>query len=609
VALDESAAHIKVDPSLSTQRAPLRESRGMQRAPVATRLIVELWPEADIEAAQRSLADFGKVERVSPNTRKIELVVPNIANIGAIAKLKSVKYVAPSYGVKSQNTHVAKNMGVEVAAAAPQSLTGRNVKVGIWDEGHVAQGHPSFKSRLSVMLDRERVARHDMDHATHVAGTIAGSGEYVLAAPAIASEARGAGERPVAQESSVPAGPEARNLKPRTMTAALPALSAEPQNKLEARYPGMAPAAQLLSFDFADAAEELISLLDAKPDALDLMNNSWGLDLNLTSCSVLATYNALSARDFDSVVSGQTNGKPVRRIPIVFSAGNTRNDGICGLSTAAGFVNYRTITPPGTAKNVITVGAIDADSNAMTEFSAWGPTSSGRLKPDVVAPGCRVLDNGQVGILSMSRPNSLMRDCGTSMAAPAVTGVLALMVEKMEKLGLAKASVYPSTYKALLIHGAQDLGRPGPDFEYGYGRVQLPPTLKLMDGRAFQQLTIAREGEVQTREITVSANARELKVTLVWDDKPLGVFVEDALSNDLDLVLVAPNGTQHLPMVLNSLKGREAEPARPGADHVNVVEQVLVKQPAAGVWRIQVRAFKMGSPTGGQTYSLVSSAE
>jgi subtilisin family serine protease len=302
----------------------------------------------------------------------------------------------------------------------------------------------------------------------------------------------------------------------------------------------------------------------------------------------------------------------VRRIPIVFAAGNVRNDGVdgvCNLSTAEGFPNFRTVVAPGTAKNVITVGAIDADTNEMTEFSGWGPTLAGLLKPDIVAPGCRRVSDGVYGIISTVPRTGVGRSCGTSMATPAVTGMVALMVEKMVKLGRAKTAVHPSTYKALLIHAAEDIGRPGPDYEFGWGRVRLGATLKLMDDQAFQQGRVDREGQVATLGVTAQAGAREIKATLVWDDRPTDVESTETLSNDLDLVLVGPDGRRHQPLVLTPEKGRERDPARPGVDRLNVVEQVVVKSPAPGPWRVEVTATRIGSPTGGQTYSLVTTTE
>jgi hypothetical protein len=247
-----------------------------------------------------------------------------------------------------------------------------------------------------------------------------------------------------------------------------------------------------------------------------------------------------------------------------------------------------------------------AKRNALAYKRCW----TRRASPGTCArPARATLSDGGAGVMSMVPATGIGRSCGTSMVTPAVTGVVALMVEKMGKLGFDKSNVFPSTYKAFLIHGAEDLGRPGPDFEFGFGHVRVASTLKLMSDRAFHQLKIEREGDVQTQELPIASGASELKVTLVWDDRPVSIFSNEALSNDLDLVLVSPSGDRQLPFLLDGAHGRETEPARPGVDRVNVVEQVLIKQPNAGVWRVEVRASKIGSPTGGQTYSLVTSVQ
>ncbi|MDA9414060.1 hypothetical protein XH81_04165 [Bradyrhizobium sp. CCBAU 25360] len=600
VALDEKNAHIKVDPSLLGSPSPQEEGAALPAAsPI--KVSVQVWPDVNLEAAKPQIAAFGEITRVSPFTQKFELTVKSVSAIQELAKLKSVKFIEPVFTPTLQNTHVDRNIGADLAAKAPHFLTGAGVRVGVWDGGHVAEDHPSFTGRLSVDLDRERgVLRHDHQHSTHVAGTIAGNGEF--SAPIIAGD--GASNK----EGALPAfGDEVK----RTILADAASAPAGPAatGDTEDHYPGIAPKAEILSFDFIEADHELLGLLIEKPLAIDLVNNSWGLNLTSQNCSQLATYSPLGTAEFDAIASGERGNQTVRRIPIIFSAGNARNDGICGMSLALGFPNFRSITPPGTGKNVITVGAIDADNNNMTEFSSWGPTADGRIKPDVVAPGCRQLGAGEQGIVSAVPATGIGRMCGTSMAAPAVAGTVALLIEKMGKLGFQKSDVYPSTYKALLIHGAEDLGRPGPDFVYGFGRVRLIPTLTLMDQKAFFQATVARENEIQTRVVVVPPNRKRLKVTLAWDDRATGPFTSEALTNDLDLLLVSPSAEQHLPFILNTVPGKENEVAGRGVDHRNVVEQVTVDNPVAGNWSAAVRATKIGSPTGGQSYSLVVSTE
>lgn len=610
VPLDEANAHVKIDPALSTREGaaalpPPDPGAGPTTRNAAdaarTTVNVQLWPDADVAAAETAIRALGRITRVSKFTRKLQVEVDAHEVIERIARLKSVMLVSPAYAPKAQNTHVTANIGVPVAAAPPYSLTGTGIKVGVWDAGHVAARHPALNGRLLVDLDREQTLRRDNVHATHVAGTIAGSGEYEAPATSATSKAR---------ESETPGFGEEVAPPPPGTAAARPAPSATEDDGLQARYPGVAPMATVLSFDFYNAADELIGMLADDPAALDLVNNSWNANLSASSCNVLASYNALDAVHFDALVAGEVAGQPVRRIPVLFSAGNSRDDGICGMSSGSGYQNFRSVLPPATAKNVITVGAIDADDNSMTSFSSWGPTASGRLKPDVVAPGCRQHVSADRGILSAVPATGIGRMCGTSMATPAVAGTVALLIERMIARGVDRTAVFPSTYKALLIHAASDLGRPGPDFEFGYGRVQIAPMLELIDQQAFQQSSLASEGTVETHVVDIAPGVRQLKATVVWDDPPTSSLSDDSLANDLDLVVTAPNGATHLPFLLNAAPGQERLPARPGVDRLNVVEQVVVRDPAPGSWRVEIRAARLGQlQPGGQTFSLLISSQ
>ena len=316
------------------------------------------------------------------------------------------------------------------------------------------------------------------------------------------------------------------------------------------------------------------------PGALDLASNSWGEEIS-DNCQDLGSY-GFYADDYDRVLSGHVGEKSIRRIPVLFSAGNYRSvhtDGksgensakpmICGLSSVPPYLNYRTITPPATAKNVITVGAVNADDNSMTYFSDFGPTDDGRVKPDVVAPGCR-----DPGIVSTTPATGLGLFCGTSQAAPVVSGVIALMIQKFQDIGASKEDIYPSTFKALLIHAAEDLGNPGPDYAYGYGKVRLPETISLIESRRFSQAELKTEGTAITTTISVPQGAKEIKATLAWDDLPKESISNGGLTNDLDLSLVSPSQEVFQPWVLNPAKGKEGDPAIRGPDHTNVVEQV-----------------------------------
>lgn len=128
----------------------------------------------------------------------------------------------------------------------------------------------------------------------------------------------------------------------------------------------------------------------------DVLNNSWGCPFAQEGCDVLVFAPAVRAL--------RTAG-----VFVVASAGNE------GPHCA-------TITDPiSIYDDVTTVGAVDRHGN-LAPFSSAGPVSvdgSGRIKPDLAAPG--------VDILSAFPDHSYQVDSGTSMAGPHVAGVVALM--------------------------------------------------------------------------------------------------------------------------------------------------------------------------------------
>ncbi|HEY0678155.1 MAG TPA: S8 family peptidase [Chitinophagaceae bacterium] len=119
------------------------------------------------------------------------------------------------------------------------------------------------------------------------------------------------------------------------------------------------------------------------------------------------------------------------------------------------------ITDPGNAEEVITVGATHRNrphSYGVSYFSSKGPTGDGRVKPDLVAPGEK--------IVSAAINDSTERMDGTSMAAPHVSGAAALLLARNREL-IGK----PRRVKDILCRTATDLGRE--KYFQGYGMVDV----------------------------------------------------------------------------------------------------------------------------------------
>jgi hypothetical protein len=141
-------------------------------------------------------------------------------------------------------------------------------------------------------------------------------------------------------------------------------------------------------------------------------------------------------------------------------------------------VQATTINTPGSAKNVITVGACDSEDSNLAETSSRGPTlaSDNRQKPDICAPGFE--NSPMEGILApRTKERSVWYCCdcclnfyipnqGTSMATPHVAGVVALMFEKNPNLTAEQVRTALTTFP----QKTPDMGTL-PNNDWGYGEV------------------------------------------------------------------------------------------------------------------------------------------
>jgi subtilisin family serine protease/uncharacterized membrane protein len=367
----------------------------------------------------------------------------------------------------------------------------------------------------------------------------------------------------------------------------------EDANQTDGYYAGVAPEAGLVAqliFGVPRTTAQLSQ--DAVAAGAFVNSNSWGLGPGGAYTS--------SSESYDQLVldaNGREAGEP--QMVYVFAAGNS------------GPGAY-TVEAPGTAKNVITVGATGntrySSADQVAGFSSRGPTADGRLKPDLLAPGDGVMsakgdpaDNGCVG----EGGCSYWTASGTSMSTPAVSGAAALVAQyyNIHYANLPSAALV----KAVLINGATPLpGYAYPSFEQGWGRVNVARSLN--QGPSFEHVW-RDEGvalaQVAGRDVAnfslFAESGEELRIVLVWSDVPASPGAAKTLINDLDLEVRAPDGTLYRGNDLAS--GYSAPSTR--RDSTNNTEVVRIQAPDRGLWNVTVRAASI--PSGEQKFAVAAS--
>ena len=467
--------------------------------------------------------------------------------ISTLADSDAVQWIEPPLPrLTGMNDQVREATQADELQDTPYELDGSGVTVLVYDGGIARESHVDFEGRL-IPFDTSALN----SHATHVAGTIGGAGVA------------------------------------------------------DSRYRGVAPGVTILSCGLDGVGSD--SPLYNNPGDMEadynaaieagamLANTSLGtnVEANGFDCAWQGDYGVTAAL-IDEMVAGKF-GEPFR---IVWAASNERSGSRCDVE---GYGDYYSISPPAGAKNQICVGAVNSDDESMTTFSGWGPTDDGRLKPDVCAPGCQTAGDYAITSCSSSGDMNYTRLCGTSMASPAVCGLAALLLEDYQQQYVGQPLPRNSTLRALLVHTAVDLGTVGPDYCFGYGTVRGRDAVDLMRTAQFCEKFVDQDGRY-TETVTVDPNDAELKVTLTWDDVPAAPNAEVTLVNDLDLVVTGPDGTQYYPWTLDPL-APDQPAVRTQADHINNIEQVLVENPAAGEWTIEVVGHNV--PDGPQHFSLV----
>lgn len=352
-------------------------------------------------------------------------------------------------------------------------------------------------------------------------------------------------------------------------------------------------------------------VLSTPADASDLLLSQINVGAKIFSFSWGTTGSDYSsqARDLDAYIYKHPE------ILVVVAAGNN------GETTTDG---QGTISSPSGAKNVISVGAsLNVAStlssyscasiyneNSVASFSSAGPTTDGRLKPDVVAPGMAVVSSQSNKPGSTAKTSATCSLQGTSQATPVVTGLAVLLYEWLRdgwwKNGAKDADYGMSTIpaallKALIIHSGQSLskrmaassstldtcskiynaawGLSFPDYYQGYGKPNMSnladfglttnstPSLYFLPNSTNGSEPSVAHGKNVSILFTVPRGV-DLRATLVWTDPAGSVTATTQLQHDLDLTVRLHNGsTTFYPLTADNSTNR---------DEKNNVEMVQV---------------------------------
>ena len=354
-----------------------------------------------------------RVERLGGNVTAVAPDVPSITAVFSLGQVQnialedSVQYVdvvSPPLEGNNDGAVATSNVSPlyssqQVGSAQYPGLRGTGVIALVYDADVIDRRHPDFRNRVVQGQDTAPVPPNVLfrNHATHVAATLGGSG-------------------------SNSAGMDS---------------SGNPNGGTPGQWAGIAPAILFRSFGLSGSADVLYDsggdlnndFTFAIRSGIDLATMSLGNNVvkNGFTCTLLGDY-VNTAILIDNIVKGSINGV---KIPYFQSSGNERELGApCGM--------FSTISSPATSKNGIAVGATESNDNSMTPFSSWGPTDDGRLKPDIVGPGCQIPDDGGITSASFENPNGARNGyivlCGTSMATPVAAGTGALLLEQWKKL-------------------------------------------------------------------------------------------------------------------------------------------------------------------------------
>lgn len=541
------------------------------RAKIAPSVDVATTPLLDVVVfGRRAKAALPRLERItsvvgsfatSPDGQLLNVVVRGRPEeIPALAADPHVLSIGPAaVGVELLDEGTAQIVAGNIRNHLPvpgyrkflarRRLDGSGITVAIADSG-IDDNHPDLSGRVKERIDYTALPDYrDSDgHGTHVAGIVGGSG------------------------------------------TGLPGAS-DPDGFAYGQ--GIAPNVTFLDVGVLGIIEEIVGIDEYPPfervSRFAWRNGAIGWNASWGSGEGDRAGYTQTARTMDIITRDADWKKPgAQPFILVFAAGNSGRSGPGA---------------PTEAKNLIAVASSlshrAGNIDQISSFSSRGPTRDGRFGPTVSAPGEAVVSTRtttgsmlcNIPPIELALLAAFYGVCsGTSMAAPHVTGAVALIAQWW---GRRHKGATPSAAmaKALLVNSATDMGEPNiPNVNEGWGRVSLKSLFHPKLSRLYvdQDIILKNVGDDHLFKVRPVDNSKPLKVTLAWSDAPAAPNARRALVNDLDLKLTTAGGVTFRGNRFR--KGRSVPGGRP--DRREVVENVFIPKPS-GTYTIDIKASNL----------------